>query len=89
MMPSFASSLSELGCGMELAGFTINKMIDAVNHRIWMKETLKKTNDYHANFCVERTLMIAWMKFALKDEKEDDCYIKEDEEPVSPNRSTV
>ena len=40
-------------------------------------------NDYHANFCVERTVMIAELKMAMKDDRVDDCYLVTDEEPVS------
>ena len=88
-MPSFANRLADLGCGMELAGGAISKIIDQVNERIWVKETLKKANDYHANACVERSLMINGLKLAMKDEKEDDKYLPLDEEPVSTNLFTV
>ena len=88
-MPSFASSLADLGCGIELAGGAISKVIDQVNERIWVKETLKKANDYHANACVERSLMINEMKLAMKDEKEDDKYLVQDEEPVSTHPFSV
>ena len=41
-----------------------------------IKETMKKMNDYHANFCVERLCITTEMKLAMKDEKEDDCYLE-------------
>ena len=88
-MPSFASSLADLGSGIELAGGAIGKILDQVNERIWVKETLKKANDYEANACVERSLMINEMKRAMKDEKEDDKYLGQEEEPVSTHLLSV
>ena len=61
----------------------INVLIGKVNEKITLFETLKKMNDYHANFCVERTVMIAELKMAMKDDRVDDCYLVTDEEPVS------
>ena len=53
----------------------LSATMEQVNEKIMIKETLKKLPDYHANFCVERTCMISEMKLAMKDEKEDDCYL--------------
>ena len=82
-LPSFAESLNDLGDGLEVANHLVNLIVGHAQEKIGIIETLKKTPDYHANFCVERILLIAKGKMALKDEREDDCYLKFDEEPVS------
>ena len=74
---------------MELAGGAISTILDRVNERIWVKETLKKAHDYHANACVERSLMINELKLAMKDEKDDDKYLVQEEEPVSTHLISV
>ena len=74
---------------MELAAGAISKVMGQVNEKIWVKETLKKANDYHAHACVERSLMINEMKLAMKDEREDDKYLVQEEEPVSTHLFSV
>ena len=81
--PDFAQNYHNLGDGLEMANQLIECMIGSVEEHINVTETLKKTPDYHANFCVERLCNIAEMKMALKDERVDDCYLVFDEEPVS------
>ena len=68
----FADTLQELAGGLLAADDIMSTVMQQVNEDIFKIETLKKMNDYHANFCVERTCMISEMKMAMKDEKEDD-----------------
>ena len=71
--------------GILMANKIVDCLWDRIGEAITVIETVKKIPEYNANVSVEYALTCANMKVIETDPRLDDCYLVNDEEPVSVN----
>lgn len=69
--------------GLIMADEFVTKLFDQVDEAITVIETVKKIPDFNANLSVELAMSCASMHGFASDQRKDDGYLCEDEEPVS------
>lgn len=55
-----------------------------MDESITITETVKKIPEYNACLTVEEAICCLELRQNFYDQRKDDCYLLEDEEPVSP-----
>ena len=69
--------------GLLLADTMVSSVWERIEEAITVKETVKKIPEYNANVSVEYALCCANMRGLTSDPRMDECFIVQDEEPVS------